>query len=94
MSNQWTGRGNLLATTEVSERLQITLMRTNAEECAEIGSVLAAEANAHPAPVALLNPLKAFSENNDESPIFHYPEADTAHLGAIRTTTTAGGDRS
>ena len=67
---------------------QVTLMRTNAEECAEIGRVLATKANANPEPVAILNPLKAVSEINGEGQAFHDPEADAALFDAIRTHAT------
>jgi len=63
---------------------QVTLMRTNAEECAEIGRVLATKANANTAPVAILNPLKAVSEINGEGQAFYDPEADAALFEAIR----------
>ncbi len=62
---------------------QVTLMRTNAEECAEIGRNLAIKANANPAPVAILNPLKAVSEINGEGQSFYDPEADRALFDAI-----------
>jgi uncharacterized protein (UPF0261 family) len=67
---------------------QVTLMRTNAEECAEIGRVLASKANANSAPVAILNPLKAVSEINGEDQAFHDPMADAALFDAIRGTAT------
>jgi uncharacterized protein (UPF0261 family) len=63
-------------------------MRTNAEECAEIGRVLASKANANSAPVAILNPLKAVSEINGEDQAFHDPMADAALFDAIRGTAT------
>mgnify|MGYP001227733513 FL=1 len=64
---------------------QVTLMRTNAEECTEIGKVIAAKANANSAPVAILNPLKAVSEINGEGQAFYDPEADKALFEAIRS---------
>lgn len=64
---------------------QVTLMRTNAKECAEIGRAIATKANANPAPVAILNPLKAVSEINGEGQAFYDPEADKALFEAIRT---------
>ena len=64
---------------------QVTLMRTNARECAEIGKVIAIKANANTAPVAILNPLKAVSEINGEGQAFYDQEADTALFMAIRT---------
>ena len=64
---------------------QVTLMRTNTTECAEIGKVIAIKANANTAPVAILNPLKAVSEINGEGQAFYDQEADTALFKAIRT---------
>ncbi len=64
---------------------QVTLMRTNTRECAEIGKVIAIKANANTAPVAILNPLKAVSEINGEGQAFYDQEADTALFEAIRT---------
>ena len=65
---------------------QVTLMRTNAEECATIGRIIAEKANANPAPVAILNPLKAVSEINGEGKPFHDAAADDALFNAIRET--------
>ena len=64
---------------------QVTLMRTNTRECAEIGKVIAIKANVNTAPVAILNPLKAVSEINGEGQAFYDQEADTALFKAIRT---------
>lgn len=64
---------------------QVTLMRTNAEECAAIGKVIATKANANSAPVAILNPLKAVSEINGEGQPFYDPEADKSLFDAIRS---------
>lgn len=64
---------------------QVTLMRTNTRECAEIGKVIAIKANANTAPVAILNPLRAVSEINGEGQAFYDQEADTALFKAIRT---------
>ena len=64
---------------------QVTLMRTNAEECAEIGKVIATKANANTAPVAILNPLKAVSEINGEGKAFYDPEADKVLFEAIHS---------
>ena len=62
---------------------QVTLMRTNAEECAELGKILAEKANANPAPTAILNPLKTVSVISAEGQPFHDPEADAALFSAI-----------
>jgi len=62
---------------------QVTLMRTNAEECAELGKIIAQKANANPAPTAILNPLKTVSVISAEGLPFHDPEADQALFNAI-----------
>ncbi|MDQ8183568.1 Tm-1-like ATP-binding domain-containing protein [Pelagicoccus sp. SDUM812005] len=62
---------------------QVTLMRTNAQECAAIGETIARKANANPAPVAILNPLQAVSEINGQGQPFYDPEADQALFEAI-----------
>lgn len=67
---------------------QVTLMRTNAEECSKIGRILAEKANANPAPVAILNPLKAISEINGIGKPFHDAAADKALFNAIRENAT------
>ena len=62
---------------------QVTLMRTNAEECTQIGKIIAEKANANSAPVVILNPLKAVSEINGEGQAFYDPSADKALFQAI-----------
>jgi len=62
---------------------QVTLMRTNAEECAELGKIIAQKANANPAPTAILNPMKGISVISTEGQPFHDPEADKALFNAI-----------
>jgi len=64
---------------------QVTLMRTNAEECAELGKILATKVNAYKGPVAVLLPLKAISVISAEGHAFHDAEADEALFNAIRT---------
>ena len=64
---------------------QVTLMRTNAEECTQIGKAIAEKANANQAPVVILNPLKAVSEINGEGQAFYDADADSALFEAIRT---------
>ncbi len=65
---------------------QVTLMRTNAEECAQIGQAIAEKANANPAPVVILNPLKAVSEINGKGQAFYDADADNALFDAIRNS--------
>jgi uncharacterized protein (UPF0261 family) len=58
-------------------------MRTNAEECAELGKIIAEKANANSAPTVILNPRKAISIISAEGQSFHDPEADAALFNAI-----------
>ena len=61
----------------------MTLLRTNAEECAQLGKNLAEKANANPAPTAILIPRKAISIISAEGQSFYDPEADQALFDAI-----------
>ena len=63
---------------------QVTLMRTNAAECAELGRILAEKVNAYRGPVTVLLPLRAISVISAPGQPFHSPEADAALFGAIR----------
>jgi uncharacterized protein (UPF0261 family) len=62
---------------------QVTLLRTNAEECAQLGKIIAEKANANPAPTAILNPLKTVSVISAKGQPFYDAEADKALFGAI-----------
>ena len=62
---------------------QVTLLRTNAEECRELGRILAEKANANPAPTAIVIPRKAISIISAEGQPFHDAEADQALFNAI-----------
>ena len=62
---------------------QVTLLRTNAEECRELGRILAEKSNANPAPTAILIPRKAISIISAEGQPFHDAEADQALFDAI-----------
>ncbi len=62
---------------------QVTLMRTNPEECAELGKIITEKANANPAPTAILNPLKTVSVISAEGQAFYDPIADQALFAAI-----------
>ena len=62
---------------------QVTLMRTNPEECAELGKIISEKANANPAPTAILNPLKTVSIISAEGQAFYDPIADQALFAAI-----------
>ena len=63
---------------------QVTLMRTNAEECAELGRILAEKVNAYTGPVSVLLPLKAISIISAAGQPFHDAAADAALFAAIR----------
>jgi uncharacterized protein (UPF0261 family) len=63
---------------------QVTLMRTNARECAQLGRIVAQKANANPAPAAIMVPKKAISVISAPGQPFHDPAADAALFGAIR----------
>lgn len=67
---------------------QVTLMRTNAEECSQLGKIIAQKANANPAPTAILNPLKTVSVISAEGQPFHDTVADNALFSAIRENAT------
>ena len=62
---------------------QVTLLRTNAEENAQLGKILAEKANANSAPTAILNPRKAISIISAVGQAFHDDEADQALFDAI-----------
>jgi uncharacterized protein (UPF0261 family) len=63
---------------------QVTLMRTNAAECAELGRILAEKVNTYRGPVTVLLPTKAISIISAEGKPFHDPAADAALFQAIR----------
>jgi uncharacterized protein (UPF0261 family) len=62
----------------------VTLMRTTAEECAELGRRIANKLNAASGPLTLFIPLGCVSLIDTEGQIFHDPEADAALFGALR----------
>jgi uncharacterized protein (UPF0261 family) len=68
---------------------QVTLMRTNAEECAQLGKILAEKANAYSAPVTMMIPAKAISIISAEGQAFHDLDADKALFDAIHQHSTA-----
>lgn len=61
---------------------QVTLMRTNPEENAELGRILAEKCNLSTGPVTVLLPLKAISVISAPGQPFHWPEADAALFAA------------
>ena len=62
----------------------ITLVRTNAQECAELGRMLAEKLNRATGPVSLFVPLRGSSSYAVEGAVFHDPDADAALVGSIR----------
>lgn len=63
---------------------QVTLMRTNAEENAELGRILAEKVNAYTAPATLLLPLRGVSVISAEGGTFYQPASDQALFEAVR----------
>ena len=65
---------------------QVTLMRTTAEENAELGGIIGEKLNAATGPTALALPLGGVSMLDVEGEDFYDPEADTALFDALRAT--------
>ncbi len=63
---------------------QVTLMRTNAEECAELGKIIAEKANNYTAPVTIMIPEKAISIIAAEGQAFYDHAADEALFAALK----------
>ncbi len=63
---------------------QVTLMRTNAEECAQLGRILAEKVNLSTGPVTVLLPLRAISVISAPGQPFYDPAADAALFSAIK----------
>jgi uncharacterized protein (UPF0261 family) len=57
---------------------QVTLMRTEVDECAELGRILAQKINAYSAPVSVLLPTRGLSAIDVEGQPFYHPAADAA----------------
>jgi uncharacterized protein (UPF0261 family) len=64
---------------------QVTLMRTTAEECAQLGKIIAQKLNASTGPVTLLIPQKAISVISAAGQKFHDPAADKSLFDAIKS---------
>lgn len=62
----------------------VTLMRTTAEECAELGRRIARKLNAATGPVTLFVPLAGVSMIDAEGQPFHDPDANRALFDALR----------
>ena len=63
----------------------VTLLRTNVEENARIGEMIAAAVNQATAPAAVLLPMKGVSMLDSEGDRFWDPEADKSCFDAIRS---------
>ena len=63
---------------------QVTLMRTDAAECAALGRILAEKVNAYRGPVTVLLPTKAISIISAEGKPFYDAGADAALFAAIK----------
>ena len=63
----------------------ITLMRTNVEENARLGEIIAEKANASSGPVSIFLPLQGVSILDSPGNEFWWPEADQALFDAIKS---------
>jgi len=64
---------------------QITLMRTTAAECVELGRILADKVNQYKAPTTVLIPRRAISIISAPGQAFHDPAADAALFESIKS---------
>ena len=64
---------------------QITLMRTTADECRQLGEIVAKKANAYKAGTAIMIPRKAISVISAAGQPFHDAAADDALFAALKT---------
>jgi uncharacterized protein (UPF0261 family) len=62
----------------------VTLLRTNPDENAELGRIIAEKVNVSVGPAAVLLPLKGVSQLDSDGGAFWWPEADQALFGAIK----------
>jgi uncharacterized protein (UPF0261 family) len=63
---------------------QITLMRTTADECRQLGAIVAKKANAYSAGTAIMIPRKAISVISAAGQPFHDAAADEALFSALK----------
>lgn len=68
---------------------QVTLMRTTAAECAELGRIIAEKTNAYSDACAIMIPKKAISVISAEGQPFHDAAADKALFSAIKNHANA-----
>lgn len=64
---------------------QVSLMRTTADECAELGKTLVGKTNAYSAPTAIMLPTRAISVISAQGQSFHDSAADDALFDAIKS---------
>lgn len=64
---------------------QITLMRTTADECRQLGEIVAKKANAYSAGTAIMIPRKAISVISAAGQPFHDAAADTTLFDALKS---------
>jgi uncharacterized protein (UPF0261 family) len=64
----------------------VTLMRTTAEECAELGRTIGRKLSAAKGPTVLFVPLKGVSMIDVEGQVFYDADADAALFAALRET--------
>jgi uncharacterized protein (UPF0261 family) len=62
----------------------VTLMRTTAEECSQLGRRIARKLNAAAGPTTLFIPLRGVSLIDSEGQVFWDPDADAALFAALR----------
>jgi uncharacterized protein (UPF0261 family) len=62
----------------------VTLMRTNVDECRQLGGIIAGKLNLSTAPVTVLLPLRGVSMIDLASKPFHLPEANQALFEALK----------
>lgn len=67
----------------------VTLMRTTAEECAELGRIIARKLNSARGPVTLFIPLRGISMLATEDSAFYDPVADQALIDNLKTGLSA-----
>ena len=70
----------------------VTLMRTTAEECAELGRRIGRKLSAATGPVTLFIPLRGLSLIDVDGQGFFDPDADRALFDALRETLDPGVD--
>lgn len=68
----------------------VTLMRTNPEENAQLGKIFAEKLNAASGPVEVFIPMGGFSEVDAPGKPFWWPEADQAFVDALKANLRAG----